>query len=73
MFAFYAKWIFNFSKKVCPLNSAPTFPLTKEGVKAFNIRQDLIEASLHVIDENVSFTLKTDASDITFSYVKSGR
>ena len=67
MFAYYAKCFFNFSEKVRPLNSATTFPLTA-GVNPSNIlKQDLVEASLKVIDENVPFTVETDAPDTTLS------
>ena len=43
MFAYYAKWLSNFSEKVRPLNTANIFPLNEEAVNAFNIlKQDLI-------------------------------
>ena len=54
MFAYYAKWIFNFSQKIRPLNKVTNFPLNSEAVAAFkDLKNDLVEACLNSIDEKV--------------------
>jgi len=64
LFADYAKWIANFSKKSRSLQTATEFPLTGENVEAFNtLKNDLITASLGVIKHDVSSEEETDASD----------
>lgn len=47
MFAYYAKWISNFSDKVQPLNETKTFPLTDLALKAFeSLKNELSTVTL---------------------------
>ena len=70
MFAYYAKWIKQFSDKIKPLKSAQTFPLSSDAVSAFDmLKNDLATAGLTAIDENVPFVVETDASDNSVSAV----
>ena len=64
MFSYYAQWIQNYSEKVGPLSRAAAFPLDEEAKRAFDLLKTEIEkAAVHSIDENVPFTVETDASD----------
>ena len=70
MFAYYAKWIQNFSDKIHPLNNVSTFPLNGEALKAFStLKNDLAEASMQPIDEDKPFVLETDASEFSIAAV----
>ena len=60
MFAYYAKWIPNFSQKARPSLKASHFPVGPEVEGA--IKTDLGKASLGVIQAGVPFELGTDAS-----------
>ena len=54
MFAYYAKWIPNFSDKMQPLAQAIKFPLDEKALNAFTIlKKELEEAALHSIDESL--------------------
>ena len=64
MFAYYAKWIKNFSDKAKPLFDVEKFPLNKTALSSFQIlKDDLGEASLCSIREDVPFDVETDASN----------
>jgi len=53
MFAYYAKWIPNFSDKIQPLVNATFFPLNKSALSAFKLlKNELERATLHSIDES---------------------
>ena len=68
MFSYYAQWISQFSDKIKPLVTTSKFPLSKEAVYAFNVlKNDLVNVVLGVIDNELSFTLETDASDVAIS------
>jgi hypothetical protein len=68
MFAYYAKWIPNFSDKIRPLTQATTFPLDKAALSAFNtLKKELEGATLHSIDETLPFVVESDASDVALS------
>jgi hypothetical protein len=68
MFAYYAKWIPNFSDKIRPLMQATTFPLDKAALSAFNtLKKELEGATLHSIDETLPFVVESDASDVALS------
>ena len=55
MFAYYSKWLQDFSDKLQPLATATRFPLDKKALDAFNLlKRELEEATLHIIDENLS-------------------
>ena len=55
MFAYYSKFVKNFSEKICVLNQNFDFLLSKQVVKVF--------ATLVAIDPNGTFEVETDASD----------
>ena len=64
LFAYYARWIENFSKKAAPLMNCKTCPLTDEGFKSFiQLKKDLANASLGTIRDDLPFEVETDASD----------
>ena len=68
MFAYYAKWIHDFSIKVKPLQEAKTFPLSSEAKSAFKLlKEELTKVTLRAIDENLPFVLETVASDTAVS------
>ena len=68
MFSYYAKWINQFSDKIRVLNSVVTFPLNQGQVNKFqSLIQELAGAAMQIIDENTSFTIETDASDLAIS------
>ena len=76
MFAYYAKWIPEFSDKIQPLVTADRFPLGEKAQQAFNtLKSELCEATLWTIDENLPLQLESDASDYAISAVlsQSGR
>jgi len=68
LFAYYAKWIPNFSDKIQPLLNARTFPLGTVAVAAFNLlKKQLEKATLHSINENLPFVVECDASEVAIS------
>jgi len=72
LFAYYAKWIKDFSKKARPLQSTSTFPLGNEALEAFKtLKSDQIHASLGVIRDDLSFEVETDASDYAIAAILS--
>ena len=65
LFAYYAKWIANFSTKLRPLIDTEIFPLSNFTKRAFEtLKKDLGDVTLMSIDEDRSFVLKTDASNV---------
>jgi len=72
MFAYYSRWIPNFSQKARPLLLAFHFPLGPEAERAFaELKSDLGNASLGAIQVGVPFELGTDASDNAIAAVLS--
>ena len=68
MFAYYAKWIPDYSEKIKPLKSTQSFPLSQSALNAFTIlKKELATASLVPIDESMPFVVGCDASDTTLS------
>ena len=68
MFAYYAQWISQFLDKIKPLVITSKFSYRKEAVYAFNVlKNDLVNVTLEVIDDELAFTLETDASDVAIS------
>ena len=68
MFAYYSKWIPQFSDKAYPLIHASTFPLHAEALSAFELlKSDLGNAILNCIDESLPFVVECDASDVAIS------
>ena len=59
MFAYYSKWIKQFSDNIRTLNKAETFPLPDNAISAFNeLKQELANVTLMSIDENIPFLLR---------------
>ena len=68
VFSYYAKWIPHYSEKIKPLVVLKKFPLNDEALHALTtLKTDLSSAKLGVIDEDLPFTLETDASDNAIS------
>ena len=68
MFAYYAKWIPNFSDKIRPLVEATNFPLEETALSAFNmLKKELEKATLQSIDESLPFVVECDASEVALS------
>ena len=68
MFAYYAKWITNYSDKIVHLKNSKTFPLTTEALKEYEVlKMDIAKASLQAIDENCPFVVECDASEVAIS------
>ena len=68
VFAYYAKWVSHFSDKIKPLNSVTKFPLNEHEIKSFEtLKHNLINATVQAIDENIPFTVVTDASDFAIA------
>ena len=72
MFAYYAKWIPEFSDKIKPLVKAEKFPLGEKALKAFNtLKSEQCKVTLWAIVENLPLQLDCDASDYAISAVLS--
>ena len=68
MFAYYAGFIPNFSDKINLLNQTKEFPLSTNLETAFNeLKKTLCETTLLAIDEDLPFTVETDASSVAIS------
>jgi len=68
MFAYYAKWIPQFSDKIRPLANTTSFPLDKEALASFNaLKNELARVALFPIDEDIPFVVECDASDVAIS------
>ena len=68
LFAYYAQWISHYSDKIKPLITNVTFPLKDEALTSFsNLKCEVINVSLEVIDENAPFVVETAASNVAIS------
>ena len=68
LFAYYAQWIAQYSNKIKPLIVNTIFPLRNEALSLFkNLKSELMNVSLGVIDENAVFVVETDASNVAVS------
>ena len=68
LYAYYAKWIPEFSLKIHPLVNTTEFPLSQNALDAFNtVKKELESATLNPIDETARFVVECDASDTTIS------
>ena len=64
MFAYYSKWIPNFSEEAYVLFKTTEFPLGEAELAAFERLKHLLKkASLQHIDESAPFTIECDASE----------
>jgi len=62
LFAYYARWLSNYSAKIRPLMKA-SLPLNEDALRAIEIvKQDLASATLQPINKSLPFTVETDAS-----------
>ena len=76
LFAYYSKWVPNYSGKIRPLIDCASFPLSPQQLEAFHgIKKDIADSVVKVIDADLPFQLETDASDrsIAGTLVQSGR
>lgn len=70
LFAYYARWIYNYSGKVQPLSATTVFPLSEEAKAAFcQLKCDIESAAVQAIDELIPFEIETDASDSALAAV----
>jgi len=69
MFAYYDRWIKNYSGKVEPLTiKSVSFPLSHDALAAFEqLRSELRNACLGCIDQREPFTVECDASDFAIA------
>ena len=64
LFAYYAKWVPNYSKKIRPLVECTNFPLSQTALQAFaSIKDDISRSVIKVVDTDLPFVVETDASD----------
>lgn len=64
LFAYYAQWIPQYSDKIRPLIQIKKFPIGEEAIDALRVlKKNLSTATLQAVDENLPFTLETDASE----------
>jgi len=68
LFSHYSKWIRDFSKKVRPLNQNRKFPLEDKALEAFlELKKDVENSVVCVIDESQPIELETDASEFALA------
>ena len=68
LFAYYSKWIKDFSTKIKPLSSNTTFPLPEPALNAFNVlKNDIEDSVVATIDEDKPFVIETDASNVALA------
>ena len=67
LFAYYARWISNYSAKIRPLIKA-SLPIDKDALRATDVvKQDLASATLQSTNESLPFTVEIDASDFAIA------
>nr|XP_026689430.1 uncharacterized protein zf(cchc)-8 isoform X4 [Ciona intestinalis] len=72
MFAYYARWIPQYSKSAGPLLQCQSFPLTAEALRSFNeLKSNLVKASLGAIQDDLPFEVESDASDYAIAAILS--
>ena len=72
MFAYYSKWIENFSARAGPFFRAVSFPLDSQGLESFaRLKDDLAKASLGTIRDDLAFEVESDASDYAIATILS--
>ena len=65
LFAYYAQWISHYSNKIKPLVINRVFPLKDQALSSFvNLKSELADVTLGIINEKDSLTVKTDASNV---------
>ena len=76
MFAYYARWIPQFSYKIRPLTDTVSFPLDQKALASINaLKDELTRVALSPINEDIPFVVECDASDdaISASLNQNGR
>ena len=75
MFAYYARWIPQFSERIRPLNLAVKlnkFPLSEDAVQTFDsLKKTLLQCCLSYIRDDIPFQVDCDASEHTIAAVLS--
>ena len=65
LFAYYAQWILHYSDKIKPLVINRVFPLKDQSLSSFvNLKSELADITLGVINEKDLLKVETDASDV---------
>ena len=68
LFAYYCKWIKNFSDKIRPLTHNTEFPIAGDALIAFNLLKcDIEDSVICSIDESLPFQVETDASEFAIA------
>ena len=68
LFAYYAKWIANFSEKIKNLKNTKIFPMDEGSVTEFEtLKKEIAGASLSAIDDTLPFVVECDASETAVS------
>ena len=68
LFACYAQWISHYSDKIKPLVINRVYPIKDQALSSFvNLKSELADVTLGVINEKDPLTVETDASDVAIS------
>ena len=68
MFACYARWIPQFSDKICPLTDTVSFPLDQKDLALLNaLKDEHARVALSPSNEDIPFVVECDASDVAIS------
>ena len=68
MFSYYAQWLPHFLEKIKLFDIRKQFPIGEKILKNFmSVKNELTSEALQIIEENVLFVVKTDASDNAIS------
>ena len=68
LFSCYAQWVPQFSEKLKPLILVDQFPISSKAATAFQqLKNDIANATLEVINEQLPFVVETDACDNAIS------
>ena len=68
LFAYYARWVPQFSDRIHQLKSVKRFPLSSSELRDFrDLKGFIVKAALQAIDETLPFVVECDASDVAVS------
>lgn len=75
LFAYYSKWVSNYSSKIRPLINCASFPLSSEASEAFHqLKDDIAKSAVKVIDTDLPLQVETNAfHTIAATLLQSGR
>lgn len=63
LFSYYSPWVENFSDRISPLLNISSFPIAEELKSQFQaIKDEICKASVAAIEDEIPFTIETDAS-----------